>query len=213
MLSSFPLPPLPDFIKKPEALSLTFQAVFDETYNYDEYASPCYSLILTIILLCVYFVIPRLISHRYHQFSCDFTYVKTPTNLRIVEKLRNITYSPPWWYNNHIGSVFALGHDPEVAYVRRIITHESCGSSFALDWYPSVPDMSATTKICIFVPGLGSKSSDVRDILMFFHSSSRVSYVITLSVTCRSISRSLHLTCGPRGSTVLWLGPVVLVCL
>eukprot|EP00602_Paraphysomonas_sp_CaronLab_P005130 CAMPEP_0185033208 /NCGR_PEP_ID=MMETSP1103-20130426/21976_1 /TAXON_ID=36769 /ORGANISM="Paraphysomonas bandaiensis, Strain Caron Lab Isolate" /LENGTH=328 /DNA_ID=CAMNT_0027569409 /DNA_START=231 /DNA_END=1215 /DNA_ORIENTATION=- len=58
-----------------------------------------------------------------------------------------------------LGSTIQFGKVYNLPYEIENIVH-SDGSQFVVKWYPKKPSGSEASKICIFVPGLGSKSGD-----------------------------------------------------
>ena len=93
-------------------------------------------------------------------------------NLKVASSLRDKIgdYQPPWWYNRHFGTMIPFGYNPNITYEREIFTEED--ACFAVDWFPRKPDQHLVAgrpvKICVFYPGLGLGSQNVRFFLVFF---------------------------------------------
>ena len=93
-------------------------------------------------------------------------------NLKVASNLRDKIgdYVPPWWYNRHFGTMIPFGYNPNITYEREIFTEED--ACFAVDWFPMKPDKlyiaGRTIKICVFYPGLGLGSQNVRYHSLFF---------------------------------------------
>jgi hypothetical protein len=87
-------------------------------------------------------------------------------NQRVTSALRDKIgdYKPPWWYNRHFGTMIPFGYNPNITYEREIFTEDD--ACFAVDWFPRKPYQQSapgrTTKICVFYPGLGLGSQNVR---------------------------------------------------
>lgn len=94
----------------------------------------------------------------------------SPFNIKVASALRdNIgDYQPPWWYNRHFGTMIPFGYNPNLTYEREIFTVED--ACFAVDWFPRKPvqqtSSSKAFKICVFYPGLGLGSQNVRSYLI-----------------------------------------------
>lgn len=90
----------------------------------------------------------------------ETTYVScqpTKFNLQAVSSIEREVgdYTPPWWYNNHLGTCFAFGRDAGLRYDRRFIETEE--ASLAVDFYPFQPKAETKDghkiKIILFFPG------------------------------------------------------------
>ena len=94
--------------------------------------------------------------------NLNFMYEPSDFHEEIESAIRHKVgdYSPPWWYNKHSGTLIQLGKKVTLEYQRECFKHTD-GSEFIVNWYPSRPLPSDKSKICIFVPGLGSRSTDV----------------------------------------------------
>ena len=94
----------------------------------------------------------------------------SPFNMKVASALRDNVgdYQPPWWYNRHFGTMIPFGYNPNLTYEREIFTVED--ACFAVDWFPRKPvqqtSSSTALKICVFYPGLGLGSQNVRLLLM-----------------------------------------------
>ena len=89
--------------------------------------------------------------------------------------LPDISYSPPWWYNRHIVSIIQFGRKLSLNYQNQSFSFPD-NSNFTVKWFPNILNNSnkrnnKTTekiKLCVFIPGLGSLSTDVILFLSFF---------------------------------------------
>jgi hypothetical protein len=100
-----------------------------------------------------------------NQSSKPQNFIYKPTDLHIEVEVaikENVgAYIPPWWYNKHFGTLGAFGNKLNLKYENEIYEHDD-GVQFVVHWYPSRPLAGDLSKVCVFVPGLGSKSTDVR---------------------------------------------------
>lgn len=91
---------------------------------------------------------------------------KSAFNQRVTSALQDKIgdYKPPWWYNRHFGTMIPFGYNPNITYEREIFTEDD--ACFAVDWFPRKPYQQSgsgrTIKICVFYPGLGLGSQNVR---------------------------------------------------
>lgn len=104
------------------------------------------------LLLCCWF-------HR--EVTTTFYYQPTSFNSwlhkHLVEKVGH--YSPPWWYNMHLGSLVPFGKSPALTFCRENFVHED-ETTFSVDWYPCSPPLSLEKELLVtlFFPGLGLNS-------------------------------------------------------
>mgnify|MGYP003386408546 FL=1 len=114
--------------------------------------------VIISIMVFVWFSLPSISDLRTRSY-CRCTAASTEFNSRVIPLLEKIPYNVPFWYNKHLGATIPFGYHPNLKFDREIYGHD-CGSKFAADWYPSRPNTN-TTKICVFVPGLGSNTDHV----------------------------------------------------
>ena len=71
----------------------------------------------------------------YTKYICKDSSFNRTLCKNIKTKVGN--YTPPWWYNLHLGSVIQFGLQPHLIMERQLFTHHD-GSCFAVDWFPGV---------------------------------------------------------------------------
>lgn len=60
------------------------------------------------------------------DITTKFYCTPTAINTRIVESLAKLgDYTPPWWYNPHLGTVFSFGSDPQLQYFTELVSVQS----------------------------------------------------------------------------------------
>ena len=96
-------------------------------------------ILLSPVLLLMFFVF-LLNSLCWKKKMNSFAYRATKFNNSVVRSLiENVGfYNPPWWYNNHLGTLFSFGASPMLLFERQIY-HQADGTIFAVDWYPKSP--------------------------------------------------------------------------
>ena len=110
---------------------------------------------------------------------------KSAFNLKVASSLRDKIgdYEPPWWYNRHFGTMIPFGYNPNITYEREIFTVDD--ACFAVDWFPRKPNQQLmagkTIKICVFYPGLGLGSQNVKN-QHWISWISIVNYVFTMTL-------------------------------
>ena len=116
-------------------------------------------------LLFFFLVLPLLfvtywIENR--RITTLFCYRKTPFNEEVQRRILSDAghYAPPWWYNNHFGSLIQFGKIQHLELDRELYENED-GSVFSVDWYPCRPSTTTTSrtlKVSLYMPGLGLSS-------------------------------------------------------
>ena len=79
--------------------------------------------------------------------STNFYCVKNKLNTQICETIRSVgDYSPPWWYNAHLGTIFSFGSDPHLKYyTEEVEVRSRTTASTAHFSSPSLPSLAAST--------------------------------------------------------------------
>jgi predicted alpha/beta-fold hydrolase len=106
------------------------------------------------------------------KVSMRFSYIQDDFNQALHKCILHSAgfYTPPWWYNIHLGSLVEFGGPLQLELDREILS-PSDGAQFAVDWYPCRPHQNTKSDqghvvIALFNPGLGlSSQSKVAQIL------------------------------------------------
>jgi hypothetical protein len=120
-------------------------------------------LLLFLTLQYLFYFLSQSPSHRSQQLQPLILCSANKFNLSVQNLIEKTIgdYRPPWWYNRHLVSIIQFGQRFHLESIDEIFTHED-GSHFKVKWYPSKPSMDDEDfRICVFVPGLGSLSTDV----------------------------------------------------
>jgi hypothetical protein len=115
-------------------------------------------IVLLTLVIYILAQLPSVADLRSRSF-CRCKAASTDFNNRVIPLLEEVPYNVPFWYNKHLGSTIPFGYHPGLEFDREVYSHD-CGAAFAADWYPSRPN-AKTSKICVFVPGLGSNTDHV----------------------------------------------------
>lgn len=145
-----------------------------ETLIYNQSSSILFKI--AVVIFCISFIYTTKIYHRKQRdllILCENTKLNIRVSTRLKEKIGD--YQPPWWYNRHFGTMIPFGYNPDITYEREIFTVED--ACFAVDWFPKKPDAlldktdEERIKICVFYPGLGLGSQNVRssDIYIYIY--------------------------------------------
>jgi hypothetical protein len=124
------------------------------------------SLISFLLLLLIFFL-PQYYFHYSSRrqlstlpdIKCSNTKFNQQVKQTILDKVGN--YHPPWWYNRHLVAIIQFGKRFNLNYHEERFVHED-NSNFTIKWYPRKPLDNECFRVCVFVPGLGSLSTDVR---------------------------------------------------
>ena len=123
-------------------------------------------LLISCPILIFFLILMYFSSFFRRKVGTTYAFRKTQFNLDLVSKLQETVghYSPPWWYNLHLGSLLPFGKSPNLLFERQIFIH-SDNTEFAVDWYPESPrsrfgkeQNESGTIITLFLPGLGLSS-------------------------------------------------------
>lgn len=131
--------------------------------NFFENFSSIY-IIITLGIICISLFYSK---YRKDEDIRDLFYYavksKDDLNSRIKSRILSFagSYSPPWWYSPHLGTLVAFGQDLVVDYESHIV--ETVDAAFRVDWFPERPTSAEESfKIVMFFPGLGLSSKNVR---------------------------------------------------
>lgn len=124
--------------------------------------SSFYPLITVTLIILSILLSKYVINQNRKRELLEFFFQHSKLNNRITERIKTFvgSYSPPWWYSPHLGTIFPFGHDPQVQYVEEIFVDN--GSKFSVHWYPCKPSTNEKKeiKIILFLPGIGLTSRD-----------------------------------------------------
>ena len=140
------------------SLQNSFQRAIESTDNLSVYLSGYSNLMIFFLPFIVLFYL--LVSEKFEPFKNEistsyFEYSENLANNRIVKAIKTYAgeYSPPFWYNAHLGTLIPFGHDPILKFQREIFTNNEIDGQFAVDWYPKKPKFGSKCNICVFLPG------------------------------------------------------------
>ena len=157
-----------------------------------------------IIILIIFVIIPVLFISSWIQnrkVGTTFAFKNTRFNRKVQKNISlNVGhYQPPWWYNNHVGTLIQFGKLLNLPMERDIYSHAD-GTSFAVDWYPHSPRKipNSTVNITLYFPGLGLSSNC--NVAQYY-----ASEVAKQGFICGIITPRGHPTSGvPLRNTKLW---------
>jgi hypothetical protein len=124
--------------------------------------------LVSFLLLLLLFFLPQYYFHYFSRrqslpdIKCANTKFNRQVKQTILDKVGN--YNPPWWYNRHLVAIIQFGKIFDLKSHEEKFLHED-NSNFTIKWYPRKPLENESFRVCIFVPGLGSLSTDVRSSL------------------------------------------------
>jgi hypothetical protein len=148
-----------------------------------------FSLLLILFILSIQYLCYLLYNQQRKQplILCSENKFNISVQRSLESEVGN--YHPPWWYNRHLVSIMQFGQIFPLDCTEEIFTHED-GSHFKVKWYPSKPSESEEDfRLCVFVPGLGSLSTDVSERNFSLPLSSSSLSTLPSALPCSSASR------------------------